>query len=294
MNEVSANAVAVRIKTDLRERIFNHIRKLGPAYTRSQRTGDLTTAAIEGIEALDAYYSQYLPQFVITALVPISILIFVFPLDWISGIILLITAPLIPFFMIMIGKGAEAVTKKQYETLSRLSSHFLDSLQGLTTLKLFGRSKSHVKNIQAVSNQFRDRTLSVLGITFLSALVLELLATLSTAIIAVEIGFRLLYKVMGFREAFFLLILAPEFYMPLRALGARFHAGMSGTTAAKKIFEILDLPIPDIQDAENSTPNPNVELSSIELSNVSFTYPDEKFPALENINLTIKAGQYIA
>lgn len=294
VNEVSANSVAVKIKTDLRERLFDHIRKLGPAYTRSQRTGDLTTAAVEGIEALDAYYSQYLPQLVITALVPISILIFVFPIDWLSGIILLITAPLIPFFMIMIGKGAETVTQRQYETLSRLSSHFLDSLQGLTTLKLFGRSKSHVKNIKAVSNQFRDRTLGVLRITFLSALVLELLATLSTAIIAVEIGFRLLYKVMEFREAFFLLILAPEFYMPLRMLGARFHAGMSGTTAAKKIFEILDLPIPDAQDAKNNNPNSDVELSNIELSNVSFTYPDEKVPTLENINLAIKAGQDIA
>src|SRR5512141_3297773 len=165
VNEVSANIVAVRIKSDLRERLFSHILNLGPAYTRGQRTGELTTAAVEGIEALDAYYSQYLPQLVITALVPISILIFVFPMDLLSGIVMLITAPLIPFFMIMIGKGAEAVTKRQYETLSRLSSHFLDSLQGLTTLKLFGRSKSHTKNIEKVSNQFRDTTLGVLRIT---------------------------------------------------------------------------------------------------------------------------------
>jgi ATP-binding cassette subfamily C protein CydCD len=294
VNEVSANAVAVRIKTDLRERLFNHILKLGPAYTRGQPTGSLTAAAIEGIEALDAYYSQYLPQLVITALVPISILIFVFPMDLLSGFILLITAPLIPFFMIIIGKGAEIVTRRQYETLSRLSSHFLDSLQGLTTLKLFGRSKSHAKNIETVSNEFRDRTLSVLQITFLSALVLELLATLSTAVIAVEIGFRLLYAKMEFREALFLLILAPEFYMPLRALGARFHAGMAGTGAAKKIFEILDIPIPDIRDSIIESETPNIELSNIEFSNVSFTYPDESTPALENISLEIKAGQHIA
>ena len=296
VNEVSANAVAVRIKTYLRERLFNHILKLGPSYTRSQRTGDLTTAAVEGIEALDAYYSQYLPQLVITALVPISILIFVFPLDWLSGLIMLVTAPLIPFFMIMIGKGAEIVTKRQYETLSRLSSHFLDSLQGLTTLKLFCRSKSHVKNVEKVSNQYRDTTLSVLQITFLSALALELLATLSTAIIAVEIGFRLLYRVMEFREAFFLLILAPEFYMPLRMLGARFHAGMSGTTAAKKIFEILDIPIPESKVESQISKSPDLQPSTfdLQLNNISFTYPDETTPALENINLEIKAGQHIA
>lgn len=296
LNEVSANTLAVRIKTDLREKLFNHILKLGPAYTRAQRTGDLTTAAVEGIEALDAYYSQYLPQLVITTLIPISILIVVFPLDWISGIVMLITAPLIPFFMVLIGKGAEIVTKRQYETLSLLSAHFLDSLQGLTTLKLFGRSRSHVQNIAQVSDQYRDVTLGVLRITFLSALALELLATLSTAIIAVEIGFRLLYKVMEFREAFFLLILAPEFYMPLRMLGARFHAGMSGTTAAKKIFEILDTPIPEAQGTGQKlqVTDPRPSTLDLRLENISFNYPDEATSALTNISLNIQAGQHIA
>ena len=173
LNEVSANAVAVRIKTDLRERLFAHILKLGPAYSRGQRTGELTTAAVEGIEALDAYFSQYLPQLVITTLVPISILVFVFPIDLLSGFVFLVTAPLIPFFMIMIGKGAEIVTKRQYMTLRLLSAHFLDSLQGLTTLKLFGQSKAQVKTIAQVSDRFRDTTLGVLRITFLSALALE-------------------------------------------------------------------------------------------------------------------------
>ena len=296
VNEVSANTVAVKIKTDLRERLFNHILNLGPAYTRGQRTGELTTAAVEGIEALDAYYSQYLPQLVISTLVPISILIFIFPMDLLSGIILLVTAPLIPFFMIMIGKGAEIVSKRQYETLSRLSAHFLDSLQGLTTLKLFGRGKAHAKNIEQVSNQFRDRTLEVLRITFLSALALELLATLSTAVIAVEIGFRLLYAKMEFREAFFLLILAPEFYMPLRMLGARFHAGMSGTTAAKRIFQILDTPIviSNVEGHKSHVANLQPSTFNVQLDNVSYTYPDETTPALENVSLQIKAGQNIA
>ncbi|HEX9387856.1 MAG TPA: thiol reductant ABC exporter subunit CydD, partial [Anaerolineales bacterium] len=295
LNEVSANIVAVKIKTDLRERLFNHILNLGPAYTRGQRTGELTTAAVEGIEALDAYYSQYLPQLVVTALIPISILLVVFPIDLLSGIVMLVTAPLIPFFMIMIGKGAEIVTKRQYQTLSRLSAHFLDSLQGLTTLKVFGQSKAHAKNIEKVSNQFRDTTLDVLRITFLSALALELLATLSTAVIAVEIGFRLLYARMEFQEAFFILVLAPEFYLPLRNLGARFHAGMSGTTAAKRIYEILDIPIPvDSNQLSVSSEKSSEKVSSIRFENVTYTYPDEKTSALEDINLTIQAGQHIA
>jgi len=217
LNEIFANAVAVKIKTDLRNRLFAHILELGPAYSRGQRTGELTAAAVEGIEALDAYFSQYLPQLIITALVPLSILFFVFPIDLLSGIVFLITAPLIPFFMIMIGKGAEIVTKRQYENLRLLSAHFLDSLQGLTTLKLFGQSKAQTRTIAQVSEKFRDTTLGVLRITFLSALALELLATLSTAIIAVEIGFRLLYAKMDFQPALFLLVLAPELYMPLRA-----------------------------------------------------------------------------
>jgi ATP-binding cassette subfamily C protein CydCD len=197
--------------------------------------------------------------------------------------------------MILIGKGAEIVTKRQYQTLSRLSAHFLDSLQGLTTLKVFGQSKAHAKNIENVSNQFRDTTLSVLRITFLSALALELLATLSTAIIAVEIGFRLLYARMEFQQAFFILVLAPEFYLPLRNLGARFHAGMSGTTAAKRIYEILDTPLPAVSSPLSAfSDQPFPTITSIDFENVTYTYPNEDTPALENINLQIESGQNIA
>ena len=296
LNEISANAVAVHIKSDLRQRLFNHILKLGPAYSRGQRTGELTNAAVEGIEALHAYYSQYLPQLAITALVPLSILLFVIPIDLLSAIAMLVTAPLIPFFMIMIGKGAEAVTKRQYETLSLLSAHFLDSLQGLTTLKLFGQSKSHIQNISKVNDRFRDTTLGVLRITFLSAFALELLATLSTAIIAVEIGLRLLYSQMEFKEAFFLLILAPEFYLPLRMLGARFHAGMAGTSAARRIFQILDTQQENSDQRAESRQTATVHslFSILYLSNLSYTYPGESTPALQNINLQIHAGQHIA
>ena len=293
LNEVAANAVAVRVKTDLRERLFAHILALGPAFSRSERTGELTIAAVEGIEALDAYFSQYLPQLVVSTLVPVSILILVFPLDPLSGIVLLLTAPLIPFFMYMIGRGAEVVTKRQYETLSRLSAHFLDSLQGLTTLKLFGQSKAQTQNIAKVSDQFRDTTLKVLQVTFLSAFALELLATISTAIIAVEVGLRLLYGQMQFHEALFLLILAPEFYLPLRMLGLRFHAGMAGTSAARRIFQILDIPVVSNRYSVNSDQSA-AKNSSINFENVSFTYPSESQPALQNINLTISRGQHIA
>jgi ABC-type multidrug transport system fused ATPase/permease subunit len=266
VSEVAANRVAVRVKADLRERLFTKLLALGPAYTRGERTGELTAAAVEGVEALDAYFGQYLPQLVITALVPLSVLFFVFPLDWVSALVLLFTAPLIPLFMVLIGKAAEALTKRQYETLGRLSAHFLDSLQGLVTLKQFGRSKDHARSIAESSDRFRDGTLSVLRVTFLSALTLELLATLSTAVIAVEVGLRLLYGHLPFDKAFFLLLLAPEFYIPLRMLGLRFHAGMAGTTAARRIFAILDTPAPTVDPSTGlgagrgpSTVKPTVE-----------------------------------
>ena len=289
LGEVSAKNLAVRIKTDLRERLFAHIAKLGPAYTRGERTGELTAAAIDGIENLDAYFSQYIPQLALSAIIPLSILIFVFPLDPLSGVILFVTAPLIPIFMILIGKAAEALTGKQYETLSRLSAHFLDSLQGLTTLKLFGQSQAHAQSIEETSQKFSDVTLSVLRVAFLSALALELIATLSTAVIAVEIGLRLLYYKIEFEQAFFLLILAPEFYIPLRMLGTRFHAGMDGTAAARKIFSILEL-----ETKKETVESRQNTLSTFDFQNVSFTYPDDTTPTLANISFSINAGEQVA
>jgi ATP-binding cassette subfamily C protein CydCD len=300
VNEVSANAIAVKTKTDLREQLFAHILKLGPAFSRAEKTGELTATAIEGVEALDAYFSQYLPQLVISTIVPVTILILVFPLDPLSGLILLLTAPLIPFFMYMIGRGAEAITKSRYENLSRLAAYFLESLQGMTTLKLFGQAKAQTQNLARVSDQFRDSTLKVLQVTFLSAFALELLAALSTALIAVEVGLRLLYGRMEFHEALFLLILAPEFYLPLRNLGQRFHAGMAGTTAAKRIFEILDEPLDNEESKQSIEPgeprniNPVPVFSNLIISNLTYTYPGEVKPTLENISLLIQAGQNIA
>ncbi|MBI4730691.1 MAG: thiol reductant ABC exporter subunit CydD [Chloroflexi bacterium] len=264
------------------------------SFTRSERTGELTAAAIEGVEALDAYFSQYLPQLVLTALVPLSILLFVFPLDPLSGIVLLVTAPLIPVFMILIGKGAEAVTRRQFETLSRLSAHFLDSLQGLTTLKIFGQSRAYARSIAETSDRFRDVTLGVLRVTFLSALALELIATISTAVVAVEVGLRLLYGHLPFDKALFLLILAPEFYIPLRMLGLRFHAGMAGTTAAKRIYEILDLKESREQRVENREQGVETLFSILSLSALSYTYPGETEPALHDITFNLRAGEHVA
>ena len=233
------------MKTDLRERLTAHLLALGPAYTRGERTGELVNTAVEGIEALDAYFSQYLPQLALAVLIPVTFLLVVFPLDPLSGLVLLLTAPLIPVFMILIGSLADSLTRQQWTALSRMSAHFLDVLQGLTTLKLFNRSREQIAVIAEISDRYRDTTLGVLRVAFLSALVLEMVGTLSTALIAVEIGLRVLYGRLAFEQAFFVLILAPEFYLPLRLLGTRFHAGIAGVTAARRVFEVLETPVGD-------------------------------------------------
>ncbi len=289
--QIFAQRTAGRVKTALRDKLVAHVMALGPQFTRAERSGELINTAVEGIEALDAYFSQYMPQVAAAAFVPLTIAIFIFPNDVLSGLVLLFTAPIIPVFMILIGSIAEDMTKKQWRSLSRMSAHFLDVLQGLTTLKLLGRSREQVKTIAKISDRFRDATMAVLRVAFLSALVLELAATLSTAVVAVEIGVRLLYAKIAFQQALFVLILAPEFYQPLRMLGARFHAGMAGTAAAKRIFAVLDTPLPK---APTIAPKPAPRRMTIALKNVRVAFDDGARPALNGVSFTIADGETVA
>jgi ATP-binding cassette subfamily C protein CydD len=294
-SEIAACHVSGQIKADLRERLFAHLIALGPAYTRGERSGELANTAAEGIEALDAYFSQYIPQLALAALVPLTMLLVVFPLDLLSGLVLLLTAPMIPIFMVLIGSLANTQSRKQWTLLSRMSAHFLDVLQGLTTLKLFGRSREQARQIARISDQFRDTTMSVLRIAFLSAFALEMLATISTAIIAVEIGLRLLYGRIVFDEAFFILILAPEYYGPLRMLGARFHAGISGVAASRRIFEVLSLTPQVGQDAASSVlTEKDGSPFIICFEGVFYAYTLDERPALNGVSFMIQPGQKVA
>ncbi len=293
--EAAAKNVAVAVKNQLRKALFQKVLERGPAFTHGERTGELIGVFYEGIEALDAYFSQYLPQLVLAAFIPITFLLFVFPRDFLSGIILLVTAPLIPFFMALIGSMADSLTKKQWKTLSRMSAHFLDVLQGLTTLKILGRSKEQAAIIAGISDRFRVRTMGVLKVAFLSALTLEMLTTISTAVIAVEIGLRLLAGKMLFEQALFILLLAPEFYLPLRMLGSRFHAGMSGVAASGRIFAILEdrqWQGGEMSDSGEQTGEPGVP-REIRFKEVAFHYPDGR-GGLEDVDLHLVSGEKIA
>ena len=292
-SQTSAGGVAGRVKGHLRERLAAHLLVLGPAFARGERTGELTNTVVEGIEALDGFFRHYLPQLTLSALVPITVLLFVFPLDWISGLILLLTAPLIPIFMVLIGNLAEELTRRQWTSLSRMSAHFLDVLQGLTTLKALGRSRQYWRVIAQISGRFRQATMGVLRVAFLSAMVLEMIATISTAVVAVQIGLRLLYGQLGFEQALFALILAPEFYLPLRLLGARFHTGMEGVATSQRIFEVLETPA-SASPATEKVGDLALLRSHIRLSEVKYAYDEGQRPALRGFSLTIERGQKIA
>lgn len=289
-SQSAASHMAGRVKGELRSRLSAHLFALGPAYTRTQQTGEVKNTVLEGVEALDAYFRDYLPQVLLAVLTPLLILVFVFPVDLLSGFVFLFTAPLIPMFMILIGDAAQALTRKQWKRLSRLSAVFLDMLQGLTTLKILGRTPDYLRRIKRVTEEFRHTTIKVLRVAFLSALVLELVATLSTAIIAVEIGLRLLYGRLPFEQALFILILAPEFYQPLRQLGQRFHTGMEGVAAATRIFDILEHPVTP-SSAGSHTPRLPLPLR---FQNVGYRYAPLESDALQHINIDIEPGQHIA
>ncbi len=288
----AANKVSSHVKSTLRNKLSRHLVYLGPPFVRSERSGEISNTLLTGVDSLDAYFSEYLPQLFLSALIPLLILFFVFPLDLLSGFVFLFTAPIIPVFMILIGNLAQSLTQKQWKTLSRMSAHFLDVLQGLTTLKILGRSRDQIKVIAQISDDFRQTTMKVLRVAFLSALVLEIVGTISTAIVAVEIGLRLLYGKIEFQQALFILILAPEFYLPMRLLGTKYHAGMEGVAAARRIFEILGTS-PLIRQSQ-SRPSLDLRTQAIRFHQVEFRYPGAARPALQNIQLTISPGEKIA
>ena len=207
-----------------------------------RRTGDLAVLATRGIDALDGYFSRYLPQLLLAVIVPVAVLAVVAQEDWISGAIIAVTLPLIPLFMALIGVATRSHTNRQLRTLQVLSGHFLDVVSGLPTLKVFGRSRAQVRTIRDVTDSYRRTTMSTLRLAFLSSLVLEFLASIAVALVAVSIGLRLLHGHVDLRTALFVLVLAPEAYAPLRLVGTNFHASAEGLSAAEQVFAVLDQP----------------------------------------------------
>ena len=283
------------IKKSFRKKLLLKFEEIGSQGLKSERTGELANTLLNGVDKLEDYFSKFLPQMFLSVFIPIIILIFVFPLDWLTAIVFIVTAPIIPIFMFLIGSIAEKMNKKQWQTLSRMSAYFLDVLQGLPTLKLFNRTNEVLNKINEISNLFRIKTLNVLKIAFLSALVLEVTATISVAIVAVEIGLRLLSGNFIFSDALFILIIVPEFYLPLRILGTTYHAGMEGVAAFERINDVLNYHSTKSNLTTNVKNNFTfAQNNSISLNNISYVYSGRETKALDNISLTIEANKITA
>lgn len=287
IQESVANRLGSAVKATFRERALEHMFKLGVQH--KERHGDVIHMLTDGLEQVDAYVARYIPQILYAIMIPLIMGIAIVDTLPIIGIILIITVPLIPFFMILIGKQADRLNKEQWERMSFLSGHFLDVLQGITTLKLFGRAKDQIKVIGRLSEEFKDSTLRVLRVAFLSALVLELVSTISTALIAVYLGLTLLDGKISFFSAFFILLLAPEFYTPFRQLGAAFHTGMAGKTSILKYEEFMNrqpsLPIGGQSQLKG-------KVQAIEIKDLTFTYADSE-NGVQHISLEAKRNSPI-
>lgn len=278
---------SARVRTNIRATLFKHIYDLGPAWSRGQRSGAIATELVGGVEEIDKYFSLYLPQKQLAIIIPVAILVFIFPLDWVSGLILAITAPLLPIFMIIIGSQTEKLNRKQWRSLFRMGAHFFDMIEGLTTLKLFNAAKREARFIGHIAEDYRLQTMEVLRIAFLSSMVLEFFAAVSIAMVAVYAGFRLMYGEIQYLNGIFVLLLAPEFYLPLRSMGTQFHARMDALAAIQPIIEILNTEPP-------TEYNGKLELClkqapSINFSNIEFNYPKCN-PVICGVNITLPAG----
>jgi ATP-binding cassette subfamily C protein CydD len=299
VKEWAGQQASIRIRRSLRGLLLNHINRLGPAYTGDQRSGELSSILLEQVEALDGFFARYLPQMALAAMLPLVILAFIFPVNWAAGLIFLITAPLVPLFMALVGTRAAEANRRNFAALSQLGSHFLDVVQGIVTLKLFDRSRAQVEVIEAGADEFRQRTMQVLRLAFLSSAVLEFFASISIAVVAVYLGFSFLGHLdFGYWDApvnlyqgLFILLLAPEFYLPLRELGTHYHARQEAVAAADKLRELLEAP-PKAIAGEGAGLDATVH--QISLEGAGLTYPGRQTPVFTGVNLTLQRGRIVA
>ena len=317
--EVLGQQASAEVRAAVRDRVLRHVLARGPRLLHGERTGEIANTLTSGVEALDAYVAQYLPQAALAAIVPALVLAAVAWADPLSALVLLLTFPLVPLFLWLIGSAAQERTRAQWVLLSRLSARFLDALSGLPTLRAFGRAADEARALEIAGERHRRVTMEVLRLAFVSALVLEALATLGTAVVAVEVGLRLLYGLVEFGPALGVLVLAPEFYRPLRSFGAAFHAGMTGREAADRLSVLLDetgLPAaPALLETSaseagqrltvrvdtvppaggpNLPPPPPPAPPALRFADVTFAYAPGLPPALDRFSLDVPSGRTVA
>ncbi|MFJ9585104.1 thiol reductant ABC exporter subunit CydD [Streptomyces acidicola] len=287
LTELAAHRASAAVKSELRGRLLERAAALGPGWLSGQRTGSLINLATRGVDALDDYFSRYLPQLGLAVVVPVAVLARVVTEDWVSAAIIVGTLPLIPVFMVLIGWATRSQMDLQWRLLSRLSGHFLDVVAGLPTLKVFGRAKAQAESIKRITGEYRRATMRTLRIAFLSSFALELLATISVALVAVTIGMRLVHGEMDLYIGLVILVLAPEAYLPLRQVGAQFHAAAEGLAAAEEIFEVLETPV----RTSGLLPVPD---GGVRFEDVTVRYPGRSYDAVADATFEVAPGETVA
>ncbi|MFD6528535.1 thiol reductant ABC exporter subunit CydD [Streptomyces sp. NPDC060184] len=288
LTELAAYRASAAVKSELRGRLLERAARLGPGWLDGQRTGSLVALATRGVDALDDYFSRYLPQLGLAVVVPVAVLARIVTEDWVSAAIIVVTLPLIPAFMALIGWATQSRMDRQWRLLSRLSGHFLDVVAGLPTLKVFGRAKAQAESIRKITSEYRLATVRTLRIAFLSSFALELLATLSVALVAVTIGMRLVHGELDLYIGLLVLILAPEAYLPIRQVGAQFHAAAEGLSAAEEIFAVLETELPAAGTADVP------ESLRIELTGVTVRHPGRTGASPAGASLVVAPGETVA
>ncbi|MFV5991752.1 thiol reductant ABC exporter subunit CydD [Streptomyces sp. NPDC056231] len=288
LTELAAYRASAAVKSELRGRLLDRAAALGPDWLSGQRTGSLVALATRGVDALDDYFARYLPQLGLAVVVPVAVLARIVTEDWVSAAIIVVTLPLIPLFMILIGWATQSRMDRQWQLLSRLSGHFLDVVAGLPTLKVFGRAKAQAESIRTITSQYRRATLRTLRIAFLSSFALELLATLSVALVAVTIGMRLVHGELDLYTGLVVLILAPEAYLPIRQVGAQYHAAAEGLSAAEEIFAVLETEV----RAGGTADVP--QSLRLELEGVTVRHEGRTAPSLDGASLVVEEGETVA
>ena len=287
LTELAAHRASASVKSELRRRLLERSVELGPGWLSGQRTGSLVALATRGVDALDDYFSRYLPQLGLAVVVPVAVLARIVTEDWVSAAIIVGTLPLIPLFMVMIGWATQSRMDRQWQLLSRLSGHFLDVVAGLPTLKVFGRAKAQADSIRRITGEYRQATMRTRRIAFVSSFALELLATLSVALVAVTIGMRLVHGDMDLYIGLVVLVLAPEAYLPLRQVGAQYHAAAEGLAAAEEIFSVLETPVPAMGTAE-------VPSDALAFEGLTVRYPGRSADAVSNASFAVEPGETVA
>lgn len=288
LTELAAHRASAAVKSELRGRLLERSAALGPGWLSGQRTGSLVALATRGVDALDDYFSRYLPQLGLAVVVPVAVLARIVTEDWVSAAIIVGTLPLIPVFMVLIGWATRAQMDRQWRLLSQLSGHFLDVVAGLPTLKVFGRAKAQAESIKRITGEYRQATMRTLRIAFLSSFALELLATISVALVAVTIGMRLVHGEMDLYIGLVVLVLAPEAYLPVRQVGAQFHAAAEGLAAAEEIFEVLETPVPS--SGTGAVPS----AGDLHFDQVTVRYPGRPYDAVSDVSFTVGSGETVA